>query len=128
MFQFIFKKIFGSKHDRFLKSLRPLVAAVNKLEPEVQALSDAEFPIKIAELRERHATGESLDALLPETFALVREASVRALGMRHFDVQLIGGIVLHKVNIGRAHLTRFGQHVALELVEQETVVGVGQPQ
>ena len=96
MFQYIFKKIFGSKNDRFLKSLRPIVAAINKLEPQMQALSDADFPVKIQELRERHAAGESLDALLPETFALVREASVRSLGMRHFDVQLVGGIVLHK--------------------------------
>ncbi len=96
MFQYIFKKIFGSKNDRSLKSLRPIVAAINKLEPQMQALSDADFPVKIQELRERHAAGESLDALLPETFALVREASVRALGMRHFDVQLVGGIVLHK--------------------------------
>ncbi len=96
MFQYIFKKIFGSKNDRFLKSLRPSVAAINKLEPQMQALTDADFPVKIQELRERHAAGESLDALLPETFALVREASVRALGMRHFDVQLVGGIVLHK--------------------------------
>ncbi len=96
MFQLIFKAIFGSKNDRFLKSLRPIVAAINKLEPEVQALTDIDFPFKISELRERYAAGESLDALLPETFALVREASVRALNMRHFDVQLIGGIVLHK--------------------------------
>ena len=96
MFQYIFKKIFGSKNDRSLKSLRPIVAAINKLEPQMQALSDADFPVKIQELRERHAAGESLDALLPETFALVREASVRSLGMRHFDVQLVGGIVLHK--------------------------------
>ena len=99
MFQFIFKKIFGSKNDRFLKSLRPMVAAINKLEPQTQELSDADFPVKLNELRERHAAGESLDALLPETFALVREASVRALGMRHFDVQLVGGIVLHKGSI-----------------------------
>ena len=96
MFQLIFKAIFGSKNDRFLKSLRPIVAAVNKLEPQMQALADLEFPFKISELKNRHAAGESLDALLPETFALVREASVRALNMRHFDVQLIGGIVLHK--------------------------------
>ncbi len=96
MFQLIFKKIFGSKNDRFLKSLRPTVAAINKLEPQMQALSDMQFPLKIDELKKRYADGESLDALLPETFALVREASVRALGMRHFDVQLVGGIVLHK--------------------------------
>ena len=96
MFQFIFKKIFGSKNDRFLKSLRPIVAAINKLEPEMQALDDIQFPHKIDELKKRYEAGESLDALLPETFALVREASVRSLGMRHFDVQLVGGIVLHK--------------------------------
>ena len=96
MFQLIFKKIFGSKNDRFLKSLRPTVAAINKLEPQMQALSDMQFPLKIDELKKRYADGESLDALLPETFALVREASVRSLGLRHFDVQLVGGIVLHK--------------------------------
>ncbi len=92
-------KVFGSKNERELKRLHPLVERINALEPDIQALSDAELKGQTGSLKERYGNGESLDDLLPEAFATVREASVRALGMRHFDVQLIGGIVLHKGKI-----------------------------
>jgi len=93
------KKIVGSKNDRELKRMTPLVEAINRLEPGVKALTDAELGAKTGEFRERLSRGEPLETLLPEAFAVVREASVRTLGMRHFDVQLIGGIVLHEGKI-----------------------------
>ena len=95
----LIKGIFGSKNERELKLLTPLVDKINELEPSFQSLSDAELLGKTTEFRERLSQGETLDDLLPEAFAAVREASVRALGMRHFDVQLIGGIVLHQGKI-----------------------------
>lgn len=88
-------KIFGSRNDRLIKQYRHKVAAINKLEPEMKALSDEQLKAKTAEFRQRLADGASLDSLLPEAFAVVREASFRVLGMRHFDVQLIGGMVLN---------------------------------
>ena len=88
-------KIFGSRNDRLIKQYRRKVAAINKLEPEMKALSDDQLKAKTAEFRQRLAEGASLDSLLPEAFAVVREASFRVLGMRHFDVQLIGGMVLN---------------------------------
>ncbi len=91
----LLKKIFGSRNDRLLKQFRAQVARINALEPEISRLSDDELKAKTAEFRQRHANGESLDALLPEAFAVVREAGKRVLGMRHFDVQLMGGIALH---------------------------------
>ena len=100
MFGFLFKKIFGSTNDRYLRKLRPLVQRINDLEPEMQQLEDADFPIRIAQYKQEVQEGaRDLDALLPEVFALVREASLRKLGMRHYDVQLIGGMVLHKGKI-----------------------------
>jgi preprotein translocase subunit SecA len=95
MFGKVIKGVFGSKNERELKRMAPLVDKINGLEPEFQALSDAQLTAKTAEFKERYSQGESLDELLPEAFAAVREASVRDLGMRHFDVQLIGGMVLH---------------------------------
>ena len=88
-------KIFGSRNDRLIKQYRRKVAAINKLEPEMKALSDEQLKAKTAEFRQRLADGASLDSPLPEAFAVVREASFRVLGMRHFDVQLIGGMVLN---------------------------------
>ncbi|WP_293737217.1 preprotein translocase subunit SecA [uncultured Parasutterella sp.] len=88
-------KIFGSRNDRLIKQYRRKVAVINKLEPEMKALSDEQLKAKTAEFRQRLADGASLDSLLPEAFAVVREASFRVLGMRHFDVQLIGGMVLN---------------------------------
>ena len=100
MISFLIKKLFGSSNERYIKRKLKLVQAINAMEPAMQALEDADFPQKIAEYRQQMLAGETtLDALLPEVFALVREASVRVLGMRHFDVQLIGGIVLHSGRI-----------------------------
>jgi preprotein translocase subunit SecA len=95
----ILRKVVGSKNDRELKRIAPLVDRVNAIEPAVQPLSDDELRAKTGELRGRFSAGESLEDLLPEAFAVVREASRRVLGMRHFDVQLIGGIVLHEGKI-----------------------------
>ena len=100
MFGFIFKKIFGSKNDRYLRRLRPIVARINALEPQMQELADEDFVQRMAEYRQQVQAGErTLDDLLPEVFALVREASRRVMGMRHYDVQLVGGIVLHRGKI-----------------------------
>ncbi len=93
------RKVFGTPNDRKVKSVRPLVAQINALEPQFAALSDEEIIAKTAEFRERVARGESLEALLPEAFANCREAARRALGLRAFDVQLKGGIFLHQGNI-----------------------------
>jgi preprotein translocase subunit SecA len=87
--------IFGSRNDRFVKQLGGIVKKINALEPQMEALSDAELQGKTPELKQRVANGESLDKILPEAFAVCREASKRVLGMRHYDVQLIGGMVLH---------------------------------
>ena len=93
------KAVFGSSNDRYVKSLDKIVRKINALEPQLQALSDAELAAQTAKFREQLAGGSTLDDILPEAFATVREASVRVLGMRHFDVQLIGGIVLHRGEI-----------------------------
>jgi preprotein translocase subunit SecA len=90
------RKIFGSANDRFLRTLQHNVAAINALEPELETLTDEELQARTPWLKERLANGESLDALMVDAFATVREASKRVMGMRHFDVQLIGGMVLHK--------------------------------
>ncbi|MFM8556321.1 MAG: preprotein translocase subunit SecA [Betaproteobacteria bacterium] len=95
MLQNFLKKIFGSRNERLLRDYRKTVEAINALEPAMQKLSDEALAACTDAFRERCAKGETLDALLPEAFAVCREASVRALGMRHFDVQLIGGMVLH---------------------------------
>ena len=95
----ILTKIFGSSNDRYLKQLRPLVARINDLEGEMQALDDEGLAARTVAYKERVANGETLDALLPEAFAVVREAGRRVLGERHYDVQLIGGIVLHQGKI-----------------------------
>ncbi|WP_105199374.1 MULTISPECIES: preprotein translocase subunit SecA [unclassified Pseudoalteromonas] len=95
----IFTKIFGSRNDRTIKNLRKTVALINALEGQLESLSDEELKAKTAEFRERYDNGTSLDDLLPEAFAVVREASKRVYGMRHFDVQMIGGMVLHQGRI-----------------------------
>ena len=91
--------IFGSRNERLLKQYRRVVAQINALEPGLEALSDEQLRAKTDEFRERHAKGETLDALLPEAFAVVREGSKRTLKMRHFDVQLLGGMTLHNGKI-----------------------------
>ncbi|MDX1653896.1 MAG: preprotein translocase subunit SecA, partial [Candidatus Competibacteraceae bacterium] len=95
----VLKKIFGSRNERVLKGLNKLVTQINGLEPEMQTLPDQALAAKTAEFRARLDKGQTLDDLLPEAFAVVREASQRVLGMRHFDVQLIGGVVLHQGKI-----------------------------
>ena len=96
MFKTLVKKTFGTKNDREIKKLRSLVARVNELEPRMKGLAPEEFPRLVAQWKtEVQQKGRSLDDVMPEAFALVREAGIRALGMRHFDVQLIGGAVLH---------------------------------
>ena len=93
------KKIFGTRNDRELKRIRKMVTRINRLEEEFQALDDQALRAKTDEFRSRLTAGANLDELLPEAFATVREAGQRTLGMRHFDVQLIGGIVLHEGKI-----------------------------
>ena len=91
--------IFGTKNERELKRMRKNVEAINALEPTISALSDAELSQKTVEFRQRYQQGETLDKLLPEAFAVCREAAKRVLGMRHYDVQLIGGMTLHEGKI-----------------------------
>lgn len=92
-------KIFGTKHDREMKKLKPLVDQINQLESSMQSLTDDQLKAKTPYFKERIKKGESVDSILPEAFAVCREASKRVLGMRHYDVQLIGGIILHKGTI-----------------------------
>ena len=113
MLGYILKKIFGSKNERELRRLAPLVDHINSLEPELRHLSDAQLQGKTAEFKGRLAQGEELDDLLPEAFAVAREASLRVLRMRPFDVQLIGGIVLHH-----------GQIAEMKTGEGKTLVAV----
>ena len=108
----LLKKIFGSRNDRLIKQYTQTVKRINALEPAIQALSDEQLRAKTDEFRQRHANGESLDDLLPEAFAVVREAGKRVLGMRHFDVQLIGGMVLH-----------YGKIAEMRTGEGKTLVG-----
>ncbi|MBI4407470.1 MAG: preprotein translocase subunit SecA, partial [Candidatus Kerfeldbacteria bacterium] len=89
-------KLFGDDGTKLVKSLQPIVRQINTLEATYQALSDDELKQQTAKLKERLAAGETLDAILPDAFAVVREASQRVLGQRHYDVQLIGGMVLHR--------------------------------
>src|SRR3989344_6760387 len=91
----LLKHIFGTRNDRLLKSYRKVVQKINALEAGIQALSDEALKAKTAEFKQRFTQGETLEQLLPEAFAVVREASRRTLSMRHFDVQLIGGMVLN---------------------------------
>ncbi len=95
----ILAKIFGTKNEREVKKIRPTITAINELEPGLQQLSDADLAAKTVEFKQRVANGESLDDLLIESFAVCREVGRRVLNMRHFDVQLIGGIVLHRGKI-----------------------------
>ena len=95
MINSLLTRVFGSRNERQLRQLNRIVAKINALEPEIQKLSDDQLKAKTPEFRERIAAGEALDKVLPEAFAVCREASLRVLGMRHYDVQLIGGMVLH---------------------------------
>ncbi len=93
------KKIIGDDSSRLIKRFQPQVEAINALESQMRSLSLADFPVHTKQLKERLQAGVSLDEILPEAFALVREAAVRTLGERHYDVQLLGGIVLHQGKI-----------------------------
>ncbi len=99
MLTWVAKKLFGTSNDRALRRMQPLVARISALEPAMQKLSDAELQAKTPEFKQRIDNGESLDKLLPEAFAVCREAGRRVLKMRHYDVQLLGGIVLHRGRI-----------------------------
>jgi preprotein translocase subunit SecA len=99
MFNGILKKIFGTQNERLLTQLRPIVEQINSLEPTVSGLSDEKLAARTAEFRQRIDNGEELDALLPEVFATVREVGKRTLNMRHYDVQMIGGMILHSGKI-----------------------------
>src|SRR5438552_1041103 len=99
MIDLVLAKIFGTQNERDIKALRPLIVAINALEPQVQQLSDIDLAAKSIEFKEKLAKGAALDDLLVEAFAVVREAGRRVLNMRHFDEQLIGGIVLHQGKI-----------------------------
>src|SRR5437660_4035691 len=99
MIDAVLAKIFGTQNERDVKALRPRIVAINALEPEIEQLSDIDLAAKTIEFRERLAQGTTLDDLLVEAFAIVREAGRRVLNMRHFDEQLIGGIVLHQGKI-----------------------------
>ena len=92
-------RLLGNTSEQQIKKIRPLVKRINELEGSMQALSDEQLRAKTDEFRARLANGETLDSLLPEAFAVVREAAVRTIGQRHYDVQLIGGIVLHQGRI-----------------------------
>jgi len=95
----LLQKIFGSKNQRELKKLQPIVARIGELEPTMKKKSDAELKEMTADFKRRLDKGATLDEILPEAYAVVREAGVRRLGMRHYDVQLIGGMVLHRGKI-----------------------------
>jgi len=99
MFGSIAKSLFGSSNDRYVNSIRKIVDKINAFEPQMEALDDAALQAQTPKFRERLAAGETLDDILPEAFATVREAARRTLGMRHFDVQMIGGVVLHRGEI-----------------------------
>ena len=99
MLSTLFRKFFGSRNDRLVKQYFQKVKEINALEPSMQALSDDQLRAKTEEFKARFRDGETLEKLLPEAFAVVREGSVRILGMRHFDVQMIGGMVLNSGKI-----------------------------
>ena len=99
MIENLLKKVFGTQNERVLDRISPIVRQINELEPQVSALPDDRLAARTAEFRQRIANGEPLDSLLPEVFATVREVSKRVLSMRHFDVQLVGGVVLHEGKI-----------------------------
>ena len=99
----LIQKVFGTHSQHELKRIYPIVDHIEALEPEMQKLSDEELRDKTREYKERYAKGETLDDLLPEAFATVREAAVRSIGMKHYRVQLIGGIVLHQGRIAHGN-------------------------
>src|SRR3954470_7604879 len=125
VFAAVAKSIFGSANDRYVRGLGKYVDAVNALEPGIQALSDDELRGQTELFRQRLANGEKLDSLLPEAFATVREAAIRTLGQRHYDVQLIGGIALHRGEIAEMKTGEGKTLVATLAVYLNALVGKG---
>ena len=125
MINSLLKSVFGSSNDRYVKSLGKIVNQINDLEPQIQALSDEELQAQTAKFRAQLEEGKTLDDILPEAFATVREASVRVLGMRHFDVQMIGGIVLHRGEISEMRTGEGKTLVATLAVYLNAVEGKG---
>jgi preprotein translocase subunit SecA len=125
MLNTVLKSIFGSKHEREMKALQPLINKTNAFEPAMKVLSDAELQAKTPEFRERLKKGETLEDILPEAFAVCREASGRVLGMRHYDVQLIGGILLHRGNIAEMRTGEGKTLVATLPVYLNALTGLG---
>lgn len=121
----ILTKIFGTKHDREMKKIQPLVDQINALEPQMKALSDDQLKAKTPEFQERLKKGETVDDILPEAFAVCREAAVRCLGMRHYDVQLIGGIVLNRGSIAEMRTGEGKTLVATLAVYLNALTGKG---
>ncbi|MDH5764962.1 MAG: preprotein translocase subunit SecA [Gammaproteobacteria bacterium] len=121
----LLRKIFGSRNDRQVKKYRKVVEQINKLEPELESLTDEALTSKTVEFRQRLDNGEDLDKLLPEAFATVREAGKRSLGMRHFDVQLIGGMALHYGNIAEMRTGEGKTLVATLAVYLNALTGKG---
>ncbi len=119
------KSIFGSRNDRLLKQYRATVKQINSLEAVIAKLSDDELRGKTEVFRQRFAKGESLDSILPEAFAVVREASSRVLGMRHYDVQLIGGMVLHSGKIAEMRTGEGKTLMATLPVYLNAITGLG---
>jgi len=125
MFGYFLKKFFGSKNERELRRMAPLVDHINLLEVEIRQLPDHRLQAKTGEFKERLAKGEALDDLLPEAFAVAREASLRVLRMRPFDVQLIGGIVLHEGKIAEMKTGEGKTLVAVLPVYLNALTGLG---
>ena len=125
MFAGIAKAIFGSSNDRYVKSMQPIVAKIASFEPAMQALPDDELARQTVRFRERLAAGETLDRLLPEAFATVREAAKRVLGQRHYDVQMVGGITLHRGEIAEMRTGEGKTLVATLAVYLNALAGKG---
>ena len=125
MLSTLFRKVFGSRNDRLVKQYGQIVKQINALEPSMQALSDEALRAKTDEFKKRFADGESLEKLMPEAFAVVREGGVRALGMRHFDVQLIGGMVLNSGKIAEMRTGEGKTLVATLPVYLNAITGKG---
>src|SRR5579863_287339 len=121
----VLAKIFGTKHEREVKAIRPLIAAINDLEPQIRALSDEELAAQTVTFKEQIAQGATLDDILVPAFATVREAGRRFLNMRHFDVQLIGGITLHRGKISEMKTGEGKTLVATLPVYLNALAGLG---
>ena len=125
MFAPLLRKVFGSKNDRDVKRMQKAVRSVNALEEQMQALSDEQLQAKTIEFRERLSQGETLNKILPEAFAVCREAGKRVMGMRHFDVQLIGGMALHEGKIAEMRTGEGKTLVATLAVYLNALAGKG---